>query len=79
LPSVRIAKSFLSLILSDADIADRSSYVGILEIFICSTCRLFKGYRTFLTEGILFEKAEGIFLIAKTFLTGISNTNTWLV
>jgi hypothetical protein len=61
LPSVRKAKSFLSLILSDADIADRKSYVGITEIFMCSTCRPFKGYRTFLTKGISFEKAERIF------------------
>jgi hypothetical protein len=47
---IKIAKSFLSLILSDANITDRSSYVGVPEILICSTFRPFKEYRTFLTE-----------------------------
>jgi len=50
LPVIKIANGFLSVILCDANIAERSSYVEIPEILICSTCRPFKEYRTFLTE-----------------------------
>jgi hypothetical protein len=59
LPVIKIAKRFLSLILGDANIADRSSYVGIPEILICSTCRPFKSYRTFLTEKSFFIRESG--------------------
>lgn len=59
MPVIKIAKSFLSLTLCNANFVVRNSYVDIPEILICSTCRNFKECRTFLAEKRNFIRESG--------------------